>query len=139
MARPRLTKAGAWELAVRHPSLPKGRKYLTFNTEAEALDYAHRWALMKGAQLAPPVELQAASRADPSTLGSVIRAFANSGLAAPSQQIDLGTLISEVGAIKLVGPPLYSDLPSNIPGDVKGIVYFNSIVDSPGLMGKSTL
>ncbi|WP_157991339.1 hypothetical protein [Caldimonas tepidiphila] len=35
--------SGKWEIAVRHPSLPRGRKYFTFDTEAEANAYAHQW------------------------------------------------------------------------------------------------
>ena len=57
MAKPRLKPSGKWEIGLRHPSLPGGRKYFTFDTEPEAVAYGQQWKLMKGAGLAPPVAL----------------------------------------------------------------------------------
>lgn len=101
MAKPRLKASGAWELGVRHPSLPGGRKYLTFDTEAEAVAFNERWTLMKQAGLAPPAEMLSEPAKPGVSLGAVLREFANSGLPAPSQQGTLTTLIAEVGDIKL--------------------------------------
>ena len=43
MARARQKPSGKWEIGLRHPSLPGGRKYFTFDTEAEANAYADQW------------------------------------------------------------------------------------------------
>lgn len=101
MAKPRLKPSGAWELCVRHPALPGGRKSLTFDTEAEARSFGERWNLMKQAGLQPPAEMLAEPARPGVTLGVVLREFANSGLPAPSQQGTLRVLISEVGDVKL--------------------------------------
>ena len=102
MAKPRQTTSGKWEIGLRHPSLPGGRRYFTFETEAEALAYAEQWRLMKMAGIDPPAELLQPSRSmQGPTLAQVVRAWANSGLAAPTQQPALGSLVMEVGAIKL--------------------------------------
>ena len=82
--------------------LPGGRKYFTFDTEAEANEYAEQWRAMKQAGLPPPAEML-----EPSTghalpmLGVVIRAYANSGLAAPSAASPLGSLMAEVGGVRM--------------------------------------
>lgn len=57
MAKPRLKPSGKWEIGLRHPSLPNGRKYFTFDTEAEAIAYGQQWKLMKHADIPPPAEL----------------------------------------------------------------------------------
>ena len=57
MAKPRLKPSGKWEIGLRHPSLPNGRKYFTFETEAEAIAYGQQWKLMKHADIPPPAEL----------------------------------------------------------------------------------
>lgn len=101
MARARQKPSGKWEIGLRHPSLPGGRRYLTFDTEAEANAYADRWRLMKLANMAPPSELLTATPKNAATLAQVVRAWANSGLAAPTQQHALGALVMEVGAVKL--------------------------------------
>jgi hypothetical protein len=44
MARARQKPSGRREIGLRHPSLPGGRKYFTFHTEAEAKAYAEQWA-----------------------------------------------------------------------------------------------
>ena len=59
MAKPRLKPSGKWEIGLRHPSLPNGRKYFTFDTEAEAIAYGQQWKLMKHADIPPPAELTA--------------------------------------------------------------------------------
>lgn len=100
MARARQKPSGKWEIALRHPSLPGGRKYFTFDTEAEANGYSDQWRLMKLAGIEPPAELlKPAERGE--SLGYLIRLWANSGHAAPSQQLTLTTLMGEVGSVKL--------------------------------------
>jgi integrase len=80
--------------------LPGGRRYFTFDTEAEANNYGDQWRLMKMANIDPPAELLRPVGSGRS-VGSAVRDWANSGLAAPSQQIVLAKLIEEVGFIKL--------------------------------------
>lgn len=101
MARARQKSSGRWEIGLRHPSLPGGRKYFQFDTEAEANAYGEQWRLMKMANIAPPAELLKPAVVASPSLGAVIRAWASSGLAAPSQQSALGSLMSEVGDVKL--------------------------------------
>lgn len=101
MARARQKPSGKLEIGLRHPSLPGGRKYFTFDTEAEANAYGEQWHLMKMANIDPPAELLKPTPTVSKSLGYVIRQWANSGLAAPSQQSPLGSLMSEVGDVKL--------------------------------------
>lgn len=101
MATPRQTASGRWEIALRHPDIPGGRRYFTFDSEAEALAYAGQFRAIKQAGLPLPAELLApVARHDP-PLGLVLRDWANSGLAAPTQQITISTLIPEVGDTRL--------------------------------------
>lgn len=100
MARPRQKDSGKWEIGLRHPSLPGGRRYFTFETEGEAIAYGEQWKLMKMSGVQPPAELLKPLGASP-PLGLVIREWSNSGLAAPSQYVTLGSLITEVGSVKL--------------------------------------
>lgn len=102
MAKPRRTSAGRWEIGLRHPLLPGGRKYFTFDTEEEAAAYAQHWRLMKQQGLAPPQELLRVAPTSSPTLGFIVRAWASSGLAAPSQTSALDSLFSEVGRVRLV-------------------------------------
>lgn len=102
MAKARQTTSGKWEIGLRHPSLPGGRKYFTFDTEGEANTYANQWRLMKQAGVEPPQELLQPMAIPNPTLGFVVRQWASSGLAAPSQKSALDSLFSEVGAVKLV-------------------------------------
>lgn len=101
MAKARQTSAGRWEIGLRHPSLPGGRKYFTFDTEAEANGYAAQWRLMKQAGLEPPQELLRPTPSSGPTLGFVVRQWAASGLAAPSQKSALDSLFAEVGKVRL--------------------------------------
>lgn len=101
MAKPRQRSNGRWEIALRHPSIPGGRRYFTFETEAEANAYAEQWRLMKLAGIEPPAELLRPLESHDPPLGAVLRHWANSGLAAPSQQITISTLITEVGERRL--------------------------------------
>ena len=101
MAHARKTKYGKWELTLRHPALPGGRKYFTFDTEAEAKNYAEQWRLMKAAGISPPQEMLAPTEKRSVSIGYVVRKWAGSGLAAPSQQFPLGSLITEVGNVRL--------------------------------------
>lgn len=98
MAKPRLRPGGKWELALRHPDLPCGRRYFSFDSEAEALAYADQWRAMKQAHLPVPAELLEVKASALPALGVVIRSYANSGLAAPSASSPLGSLMTEVGA-----------------------------------------
>ena len=101
MAKPRQKDSGRWEIGLRHPSLPGGRRYFTFDTEAQAVAYAEQWRAMKQAGLDVPAELLQPLAATGRTLGYVVRQWANSGLAAPSQQVTLGSLMAEVGDVRL--------------------------------------
>lgn len=102
MAKPRQKPSGKWEIGLRHPSLPGGRKYFTFDTPGEAEGYAQQWKLMKGANLAPPVALT--QPPDPRggvRLVRVLGEWSDSGFAAPTQILTLKTLTSEVGSTRL--------------------------------------
>lgn len=101
MAKPRQTSAGRWEIGLRHPSLPGGRKYFTFDTEEEAAAYADQWRLMKQAGLEPPQELLRPAASSGVTLGFIVRAWASSGHAAPTQKSALDSLFAEVGKVRL--------------------------------------
>ncbi len=101
MAKPRQTDSGKWEIGLRHPSLPGGRKYFTFDTQDRAAEYGEQWKLMKLAGLEPPAELLRATQTTTVILAKVLRAWINSGLAAPTQHSPLGSLVTEVGAVKL--------------------------------------
>lgn len=101
MARARQKPSGKWEIGLRHPSLPGGRRYFTFDTEAEANAYAAQWRALKLAGIDPPAELLRPAPVQSPTLGSIVRAWASSGHAAPSQQSALGSLFSEVGQVRL--------------------------------------
>jgi len=95
---PKKTASGKYELQLRHRALPKGRRYFTFETEAEALQFAEQWRLMKQAGLPPPAELLA-PEPDRRTLGVAIRSWSNSGKAAPTEHVTLGLLMQEVGNV----------------------------------------
>jgi integrase len=97
---PRKTPAGKYQVQLRHKDLPSGRRYFTFDTEQEAQGFIDQWRLMKQAGLQPPAELL---RTDPErrTLGAAIRAWSNSGKAAPTEHVTLGILMAEVGAVPL--------------------------------------
>jgi integrase len=97
---PRKTPAGKYEVQLRHPALPKGRRYFTFDTEAEAVAFTEQWRLMKQAGLQPPAEMLVAET-DRRTLGLVIRTWSNTGKAAPTEHVTLGILMGEVGATPL--------------------------------------
>lgn len=102
MARARQKPSGVWEIGLRHPKLPGGRRYFTFPTESEANSYAEQWRLMKLAGVDPPAELLQPASMPSMLLGPIIRAWASSGKAAPSQQSALGSLFTEVGSTRLV-------------------------------------
>jgi len=101
MAKPRQKASGMWEIALRHPSLPGGRKYFTFDTEAQAMAYGEQWSLLKMAGIQPPAELLKPATKKAIILAHLIRTWANSGLAAPTQHSSLGSLMTEVGAVNL--------------------------------------
>ena len=101
MAKPRLKPSGKWEIGLRHPSLPKGRKYFIFDTEGEAIAYAQQWKLMKHADIPPPAELTApTSPGDGVRLSRILGAWSDSGFAAPSQILTLKTVTREVGSVR---------------------------------------
>lgn len=102
MAKPREKQSGKWEIGLRHPSLPGGRKYFTFDTEQEAIAYAQQWKLMKQADLPPPVELtQPVVPGQAVRLARVLGEWSDSGFAAPTQVLCLSTVNREVGATRL--------------------------------------
>lgn len=102
MAKARQKPSGKWEIALRHPALPGGRKYFTFDTREEAEEYARQWRLMKAAGLQPPAALtHSPSAAGSVRLVRVLGEWSESGFAAPSQIGTLKTLTREVGPVKL--------------------------------------
>lgn len=101
MPKARQKPSGNWEVTLRHPSLPGGRKAFTFDTEVEANNYAEQWRLMKLANIAPPTEMLKSTPKATVTLAHVVRAWMNSGDAAPTQQSPLGSLVIEVGSVFL--------------------------------------
>ena len=101
MAKARQKPSGKWEIALRHPSLPGGRRYFSFETEVEANGYAQQWRTLKLAGIDPPAELLRPAPVQSPTLGNIVRAWASSGHAAPTQQSSLGSLFSEVGQVRL--------------------------------------
>lgn len=102
MAKPRLKPSGKWEIGLRHPSLPGGRKYFTFDTAEEAEAYSRQWKLMKGAGLEPPAALTQPTGPNGGVrLMRVLGEWSESGFAAPTQIGTLKTLTREVGNVKL--------------------------------------
>jgi integrase len=102
MAKARQKPSGKWEIGLRHPSLPGGRRYFTFDTEEQANAYGAQWRALKMAGIEPPAELLRPAPVASPTLGNIVRAWASSGHAAPTQQSALGSLFTEVGAVRLV-------------------------------------
>lgn len=101
MATPRQKSTGKWELALSHKSFPKGRKHFYFDSEEQAKAYHEQWRAMVMAGIEPPKELiKHGSRRD-TILAHLIRAWMNSGLAAPTQQSALGSILQEVGSVKI--------------------------------------
>ncbi|MGB3880196.1 MAG: tyrosine-type recombinase/integrase [Diaphorobacter nitroreducens] len=101
MAKPRLKPSGKWEIGLRHPSLPNGRKYFTFDTEGEAIAYGQQWKLMKHADIPPPAELTTpTSPGEGVRLSRILGEWSDSGFAAPTQILTLKTLTREVGAVR---------------------------------------
>ena len=99
MSSVRLLKSGKFELQVRHPKLPKGRKFFTFDTEAEAKAYGDQWDLLAAAGAPLPTSLLA----KPVTVGSLghaLRARANDSMTATSDQPIIALLIGEIGRTK---------------------------------------
>lgn len=81
--------------------LPNGRKYFTFDTEAEAIAYGQQWKLMKHADIPPPAELTTpTSPGDGVRLSRILGEWSDSGFAAPSQILTLKTLAREVGSVR---------------------------------------
>ena len=104
MAKARQKPSGKWEIALRHPALPGGRKYFTFDTREDAEEYARQWRLMKAAGLQPPAALtHSPSAAGSVRLVRVLGEWSESGFAAPSQIGTLKTLTREVGPVKRAG------------------------------------
>ena len=98
MAKPRKKASGKWEIALRHPSLPNGRKYFTFDTEADAIAYAQQWKLMKDSGLPPPRELLDADNGYGNIrLCRVLGEWEDSGYAAPTQILTISTVNREGG------------------------------------------
>lgn len=101
MAKARQKPSGKWEIGLRHPSLPGGRRYFSFDSEQEANAYEQQWRALKLAGIDPPAELLRPAPVQSPTLGNIVRAWASSGHAAPTQQSALGSLFSEVGQVRL--------------------------------------
>lgn len=99
MSSVRQLRTGKWEATLRHPELPKGRKYFTFDTEVDARNYARQWDLLVKAGKPPPAVLMEKPKNE-ATLGVVLRAKANADETAPSDQDTIRLLIAEVGTVK---------------------------------------
>lgn len=100
MAKPRQKPSGKWEIALRHPSLPNGRKYFQFDTEDEAIRYSEHWKLMKAAEIPPPVEMtQPKGPSRDVRLTRILGEWSDSGFAAPSQILTLKTVARELGSV----------------------------------------
>lgn len=103
MAKARQKPSGKWEIGLRHPDLPNGRKYFTFDSQEEAEAYARTWNLNKAAGLQIPQELtETDSGYTNIRLARVFGEWEQSGYAAPSQHLTLSTVTREVGGIRLV-------------------------------------
>lgn len=102
MSKLRETRSGKWELAVRHPSLPGGRKYLTFDSEEAAVEYGRGWKAMKMADLPPPAELMAPTVGSGVTFRRLLTDWEASGHSAVSQKSTITRLLDEVGKVRLV-------------------------------------
>lgn len=103
MAKPRQKPSGKWEIGLRHPSLPGGRKYFSFDSEHEAIAYAEQWKMMKKADLPPPSELtKPTAPGDSVRLMRVLGQWSESGFAAPTQVGTLRTVSAEVGSTRLL-------------------------------------
>ena len=100
MSKPKQTASGKWTLTVRHPDLPGGRRYYTFDSQADAVAYDKQWRLMRAAKLAPPAEMLQ-PREDKRTLGLVLREWINSGKAAPTQLVTLEIVRGEVAGVAI--------------------------------------
>lgn len=102
MAKARQKPSGKWEIGLRHPDLPGGRKYFTFDSQEEAEAYARSWNLNKAAGMAVPQELLEANSSYANVrLSRVFGEWGESGFAAPTQHLTLSTLTREVGGVKL--------------------------------------
>lgn len=102
MAKARQKPSGKWEIGLRHPDLPGGRKYFTFDSQEEAEKYAQQWNLNKSAGLPIPQELVNPVDSYGSVrLARVLGEWERSGYAAPSQYLTLSTLTREIGGVKL--------------------------------------
>lgn len=101
MASIRQLKSGKWEVTIRHPQLPRGRKFFTFGTEEAARTYGEQWDLLVKAGLPIPQQLLVQTRAETGSLALVLRARANAPETAASEQATLGLLMKEVGQVKL--------------------------------------
>ena len=101
MAAVRKTRTGRYELTITNKLLPKGRAFFTFDTEPEARAYGAQAEKWLAAGLVPP-DLAVDTTVDRAALlGPVIRARANSGSAAASEQPELDRLYAELGAVAL--------------------------------------
>lgn len=103
MAKARQKPSGKWEIGLRHPDLPGGRKYFTFDTQEEAENYARAWNLNKSAGMPIPQELLKTDGSHANVrLSRVFGEWEQSGYVAPTQHLTLSTLTREVGGIRLL-------------------------------------
>lgn len=97
MASVRRTPAGKFELCIRHKLLPK-RVYLTFGSEAEANTYGQQVDSLLAAGIVP-AGLVVEKTKPQELLSIIIRAWMNSGDAAPTEGDVLQLLMAEVGGL----------------------------------------
>lgn len=97
MASVRRTPGGKFELCIRHKLLPK-RVYLTFGNEEEANTYGQQVDSLLAAGIVP-AGLVVEKTKPQERLSIIIRAWMNSGEAAPTEGDVLQLLMTEVGGL----------------------------------------
>lgn len=92
------TRSGRWQLALVNKLLPKGRAWLTFDSQPEAEQYSSQAEKWLAAGLVPPELADPTPRDRAELLGPVIRAWVNSGEPSAADAETLNRLFVEVGA-----------------------------------------
>lgn len=100
MANVRKLPTGRWQLTLTSKLLPKGRVWLSFDTEADASTYGQQADKWFAAGVVPPGLLQPAVGERKALLGPVIRAWLATGNASAADQEVLQRLFVEVGAVE---------------------------------------
>lgn len=101
MAAVRKTRTGRFELTITNRLLPKGRVFFTFDTQADAAAYGAQAEKWLAAGLVPPDLAADTSRDRAELLGPLIRAHANTGQVAATEQPELTRLYVDLGAVRV--------------------------------------